>query len=154
MYDPDTRPTEGEMTKAVVAEVVCKKQSDFNVIKVDEEQRIIFGWASVTKYQGEYVVDLQNEIIRTETLHKAVNEFMKSVRVGKVLHDGEQTGTIIHSFPISKEVCEALGIQSDKEGWLTGYYVEDDDLWEAVKSGDYREFSIGGNADKSEFYAD
>lgn len=125
--------------------------SDFKIIKVDEDQRIIFGWASVTTHKGEHVVDLQGDVIRTDTLHKAVNEFMKGVRVGKLLHQGDQVGEIIHSFPMSKEICEALEIQSDKEGWITGYYVTDDTLWDAVKAGDYTEFSIGGRAKKEQF---
>lgn len=126
---------------------------DIKILKADEEHRIIYGWGSVTTYKGEHVVDLEGDIIRTETMHKAVNEFMKGVRVGKLLHQGEQVGEIIHSFPVTKEICEALGIQSDKEGWITGYYVSDDTLWEDVKSGKYAEFSIGGRADKREFDA-
>lgn len=119
----------------------------FNVLKVDEEQRIIYGWGSVTTYKGEVVVDREGDWIATDTLHKAVNNFMKGIRVGKLNHRGEAKGTIVHSFPITKELCDALGIQSDREGWITGYYVEDDDLWESVKAGDYAEFSIGGRGD-------
>lgn len=123
------------------------------ILKIDEEQRIIYGWASVTTLKGEHIVDLQGEVIKTDTLHKAINEFMKGVRVGKLNHSGEQVGQIVHSFPMSKDICEALGIQSDKEGWITGYHVTDDTLWEKVKAGDYAEFSIGGRAQKGEFNA-
>jgi len=121
------------------------------ILKIDEEQRIIYGWASVTTYKGEHVVDLQGDVIRTDTLHKAFNKFMKGVRVGKLNHSGEQVGQIVHSFPMSKEICEALGIQSDKEGVISGFHVTDDALWEKVKSGEYAEFSIGGYAQKGEF---
>jgi hypothetical protein len=86
-------------------------------------------------------------------MHKAVNEFMKGVRVGKLMHDGEQVGQIIHSFPITDDICKALGIQSDMEGWITGYHVESDSLWEDVKSGKYAAFSIGGAAKKEEYIA-
>jgi predicted house-cleaning noncanonical NTP pyrophosphatase (MazG superfamily) len=145
-----------EAIRAVVAEIMSKEHKDegFRILKVDEEQRIIYGWASVTTFKGEPVVDRQGDVIATETLHKAVNEFMKGVRVGKLLHQGEQVGEIIHSFPVTKEICEALGIQSEKEGWITGYFVTKDDLWEDVKAGTYAEFSIGGRAQKREFNAD
>lgn len=125
-------------------------KEEFEVIKVDEEQRIVYGWASVTKVDDELIVDRQGDLIETETLHKAVNEFMKEVRVGKLMHSGEPVGQIIHSFPVSKEIMGALGIQTNKEGWITGYYVEDDNLWEDVKSGKYAAFSIGGSAMKEE----
>lgn len=122
----------------------------FKVLKVDDEQRIIYGWASVTKVDGQYLVDRQGDVIKTETLHKAVNEFMKKVRVGKLMHSGEQVGEIIHSFPVGDDI-DKLGIQTNKEGWLIGYHVTDDKLWEDVKSGKYSEFSIGGKAGKREF---
>ena len=128
-----------------------KSEQTIKILKIDEEQRIIYGWASVTTYKGELVVDLQGDVIKTETLHKAFNEFMKGVRVGKINHSGEQVGQIVHSFPMSKDICEALEIQSDKEGVISGFHVTDDALWEKVKSGEYAEFSIGGRAQKQEF---
>lgn len=128
-----------------------KAPETFRILKIDEDQRIIFGWASVTTYKGELLVDLHGDVIKTETLHKAFNEFMKGVRVGKINHSGEQVGQIVHSFPMSKEICDALEIQTDKEGVIAGFYVIDDTLWEQVKSGDFAEFSIGGRAQKQEF---
>jgi len=121
----------------------------FEILKVDEEQRIIFGWGSVTKVDEKLVEDMQGDVIQTETLHKAVNEFMKGIRVGKLEHQGEPVGQIVHSFPVSKEICDALGIQTNKEGWIVGFYVQDDSLWGQVKSGEYSEFSIGGVAEHS-----
>lgn len=137
MWEKDT--TVSEATKA---------QADFKVLKVDEEQRIIFGWGSVTKVDDELVEDLQGDVIETETLHKAVNEFMKGIRVGKLEHQGDAVGQIVHSFPVSKDICEALEIQTNKEGWIVGFYVQDDALWNQVKSGEYSEFSIGGVAEQ------
>jgi len=154
-YEDYVEPDEDRMVealRAVVAEIMNKSKVD--VIKIDEEHRIVYGWASVTTNKGEYVVDRQGDVIKTETLHKAVNEFMKGVRVGKLMHMGEPVGQIVHSFPVTKEICSALGIQSDKEGWITGYYVEDDNLWADVKSGKYASFSIGGRATKEEYIAD
>lgn len=155
IIDDDGKPT-GQMVGHKVSTLRKSEptQNDFKIIKVDEEQRIIYGWASVTTYKGELVVDRQGDIIRTETLHKAINEFMENVRVGKLMHEGEQVGQIIHSFPITKDICAALGIQSDMEGWITGYKVYDDTLWEDVKVGKYGAFSIGGAAMKEEYLAD
>lgn len=123
------------------------------IIKVDEEHRIIYGWASVTTVNGELLVDKHGDVIRTETMEKACNEFMKDVRVGKLMHQGEQVGQIVHSFPITNEIMSALDIQSDKEGWITGYHVTDDALWQDVKTGKYTAFSIGGSATKDEYIA-
>lgn len=153
-YNEVTEDRMVEALRAVVAEIMTKaNETHFKIVKVDEEQRIVYGWASVTTYKGELVVDRQGDVIRTETMHKAINEFMKGIRVGKLMHAGEPVGQILHSFPVTKDICSALGIQSDREGWITGYYVEDDALWKDVKSGKYPAFSIGGAAKKEEFIA-
>lgn len=123
------------------------------ILKVDEEQRIIYGWASVATEKGEPVIDLQGDVIAMSTLEKAVNEFMEHVRVGKTMHVGEQTGVVIHSLPVSKEIAGALGIQADREGWVVGYKVYDESVWQMVKSGELRAFSIGGRAIKEEYNA-
>src|SRR6056297_1879377 len=123
------------------------------ILKVDEEQRIIYGWASVITEKGETVVDRQGDVIEAETLVKAVNEFMEHVRVGKTMHEGEATGQVIHSLPVTKEICGALGIQCDREGWVVAYKVYDDAVWKRVKSGELRAFSIGGRAVKEDYLA-
>ena len=120
------------------------------ILKADDEQRMVYGWASVITENGEPVVDRQGDMIEAETLVKAVNDFMEHVRVGKTMHVGEQTGVIVHSMPITKEIGEALGVHSDREGWVVAYKVYDDSVWEMVKSGELAAFSIGGRAMKQE----
>lgn len=120
------------------------------ILKVDDEQRMVFGWASVVTENGEMVVDRQGDMIEPETLVKAVNEFMEHVRVGKAMHIGEQVGVVVHSLPITKEIGDALGIQSNREGWVVAYKVYDDAVWDMVKSGELAAFSIGGRALKEE----
>ncbi len=128
----------GEMTKSI----------EGKILKTDEEQRMVYGWASVVTEKGEPVVDRQGDVIEADTLVKAVNGFMEHVRVGKTMHVGEQTGVIVHSMPITKEIGESLGISSDREGWIVAYKVYDDAVWDMVKSGELAAFSIGGRAIK------
>ena len=134
-----------------IMRTVMNKSVEGKILKVDEEQRIIYGWASVATEKGEDVVDLQGDVIKMDTLEKATNEFMEHVRVGKTMHIGEQTGMIIHSLPLSTDIAKALGIQADREGWIVGYKVYDDSVWQMVKSGELRAFSIGGYATKEEY---
>jgi hypothetical protein len=134
---------------------MTKAEADITgqILKVDEEQRIIYGWASVITEKGETVVDRQGDVIEAETLVKAVNDFMEHVRIGKTMHEGEATGQVIHSLPVTKEICDALGIQCDREGWVVAYKVYDDAVWDRVKSGELRAFSIGGRATKEDYVA-
>jgi len=149
-YNEVTEDRMVEALRAVVAEIMHKADITGKILKVDEEQRLIFGWASVITEKGEAVVDLQGDIIEADVLVKAVNEFMENVRVGKTMHVGEETGKVIHSLPVTKEICDALGIQSDLEGWVVAYKVYDDSVWDRVKSGELRAFSIGGRAQREE----
>tara|TARA_R110002110_G_scaffold282284_1_gene496679 strand:- start:1347 stop:2195 length:849 start_codon:yes stop_codon:yes gene_type:complete len=143
-----------EALRAIVAEVIGKKMINTNIegkiLKTDDEQRMVYGWASVVTEDGEAVVDRQGDVIEAATLVKAVNEFMEHVRVGKAMHTGEQVGTVVHSLPITKEIGDALGIQSNREGWVVAYKVFDDTVWDMVKSGELAAFSIGGRAMKEE----
>lgn len=121
------------------------------ILKIDDEQRIVYGWASVSTEKGDKVVDTQGDVIEMSTLEKAVNGFMEHVRIGKTMHDGPPTGIILHSMLVSKELSESLGIQSDMEGWIVGYKVYDQSVWNRVKSGELRAFSIGGYAQREEY---
>jgi len=127
---------------------LTKMDIEGKILKADDEQRIVYGWASVITENGERVVDRQGDVIEADTLVKAVNDFMENVRVGKTMHTGEQTGMVIHSLPITKEIGDSLGIQSDREGWVVAYKVYDDEVWKMVKSGELAAFSIGGRAIK------
>ena len=129
------------------------KDIEGKILKADEEQRMVYGWASVVTEKGEPVVDRQGDVIEPETLVRAVNKFMEHVRVGKEMHKGDQIGAVIHSMPVTKEIGEALGIQSDREGWVVAFKVYNDDVWEKVKTGELAAFSIGGRAVKEDYDA-
>lgn len=142
-----------EALRMIIEEILKGEPIEGRILKVDDEQRIIYGWASVVTVKGEPVIDHQGDVIKADTLVKAVNEFMEHVRVGKTMHEGEETGKVIHSLPITKEIADALGIQCDREGWVVAYKVYDDDVWKRVKSGELRAFSIGGRATKEDYIA-
>lgn len=139
-----------EMTKANIEQEGQSCDLEGKILKTDDEQRMVYGWASVVTEKGVPVIDRQGDVIEADTLVKAVNNFMEHVRVGKAMHTGDQVGVVVHSLPITKEIGEALGIQSDREGWVVAYKVYDDAVWAMVKSGELAAFSIGGRATKEE----
>ena len=123
-------------------------QSTVPVVKVDKEQRIVWGWASVSTIKGEPVVDAHGDKIAPNEMEAAANEFMLSVRTAKAMHKGSKVGEVIHSFPLTKELGEALGVSSDKEGWIIAMKIHDDETWEKVKTGEFGAFSIGGMGER------
>tara|TARA_R110002020_G_scaffold148803_3_gene324876 strand:+ start:1055 stop:1474 length:420 start_codon:yes stop_codon:yes gene_type:complete len=125
-------------------------QTAGKITKMDEEQRMIYGYASICTKGEEYIVDRQGDIIAPEVMEKAATEFMLGARNGLTMHKGEPTTTIVHSMPLTKSIKESLGIESDNEGWAIAVKVHCDDTWDAAKSGQFTGFSIGGRATKRE----
>lgn len=114
------------------------------IIKIDDAARIVWGWASVVSIDGVPMIDRQGDIISPEVMTKAADNFMADVRTAKAMHEGGKIGEVIHSFPLTKALGEALGVHSALEGWIVAMKVHDDDVWNRVKSGELAAFSIGG----------
>lgn len=114
------------------------------IIKLDDEARIVWGWASVVSIDGKPLIDRQGDIIAPEVMTKAADSFMADVRTAKAMHAGGKIGEVIHSFPLTKELGAALGVHSALEGWIVAMKVHDDGVWNRVKSGELSAFSIGG----------
>ena len=143
------------VVEAIMEFVVEKSKVQFEsrgeVTKMDDEQRIVYGYASVISKNGEPIVDLQGDVISAAEMEKAASDFMLGARVGKTMHKGEATTTIIHSFPMTNETKKAYQIESPYEAWLIAVKVHDDETWEKVKAGKLKDFSIGGKAKRREF---
>jgi cation transport regulator ChaB len=125
---------------------VNKSFEETKILKVDDEQRIVYGWASVVSEDGEPVVDTQGDVISPVEMEKMANDFMLDVRTAKAMHKGEKIGEVIHSLPLTADLAKALGVHTDLEGWIVGMKIYDDAVWAAVKGGDFGGFSIGGRA--------
>jgi hypothetical protein len=129
---------------------VSKSVEQAKVVKMDDEQRIVWGWASVVTEDGKAVVDTQGDVISPEEMEKMANSFMLDVRKAKAMHEGEQIGEVIHSMPLTNELMNRFGIYSDREGWIIAMKVHDDDTWSEMKKGRFTGFSIGGKAGSRE----
>jgi hypothetical protein len=117
-----------------------------SITKVDEEQQMVYGFASVIEENGQAVVDLQDDVITEKELIKAAHEFMRNSRDGHSMHAGITKGDIPESIVLTKTLQAALGVDIQKVGWLIGYHVSDPDTWDRVKKGELQAFSIGGSA--------
>ena len=118
--------------------------------KVDEEQRMVWGWAYLCVDEaGQQVVDHSGDVVSLEDVHKAARDFMLESRTGGAMHDG-RIGEVCESLVVTDAVAEELQIASLKRGWFIGLHVEDDEAWAGVKAGKFRAFSIGGTADTEE----
>ncbi len=123
------------------------------VAKVDQERRLVFGWASVAiDKSGQTVTDSYDDQIDIEELENAAYQFTLHFRELNAEHEGPARGALVESMVFTQEKAEAMGIPEGvvPEGWWVGFYVEDDDAWALVKSGKYPMFSIEGWASREE----
>lgn len=118
------------------------------ISKVNEEKRLAFGWASVIiDADGDAVIDHQSDRISIPELEKAAYEYVQKSRQSTEMHVRKGVAELVESVVITPEKREAMGIDgAGVSGWWVGFRVNDSSVWDKVKSGDYREFSIGGTA--------
>lgn len=116
------------------------------ISKLDDEQRMVWGWASVIEEGGSVVTDKQDDQIEIAELSKAAHGFMRDSRVGGDMHEELGIGDVVESIVFTPDLQKALGVKLDKVGWFIGLHVTSDDVWKRVKSGDLKAFSFGGRA--------
>ena len=132
-----------------------EESQNFNIMKTDDDKRLIFGWANVAiTLDGVQVVDHQKDMIDPEDLEEAVYDYVLNFRDGGEEHipNLRKKARMVESCMFTKEKMKAMGIPEGivPEGWWIGFYVDDDDAWEKVKDGTYQMFSIEGNGIREE----
>lgn len=127
----------------------------FIITKSDDDERLVFGWANVAvRVDGEQITDWQGDMIDPEELEKAAYDYVADFGTAGEMHMRGGVGKVIESCVFTKEKAEALGIPPEilPEGWWVGFRIEDEEVWEKIKSGEYTMFSIGGEAKREPVY--
>lgn len=132
-----------------------------DIIKLDSEQQLVFGWFSVVAIAGKPVTDTQGDVISAETLEQSAYEFVLTARKAGEMHDTDKSddvvgvGRLVESVVFTKEKQEAmLKSLHDQDidavldlgcvAWWGGFRVSDPATWKRIKVGELRAFSIGG----------
>jgi len=113
------------------------------VFKVDESLGLVFGFAIVSKIDGEPYFDVQGDHIPEDAMLKAATDFMSKSRQAKEMHQGQPTGDVLFAFPMTTEIAKSLGIETATTGLLIGMRPGAEAL-EKFRDGTYTGFSIGG----------
>lgn len=145
----DEAPSKDIVTKSITWE------GEFS--KVDEDKKQVFGWCSLTKIDGEPVVDRQGDYIPLEEVEKSAYQYVVNSRKGGDMHkrDGElpiHASDMIESFVVTPDKLQQMGLEENAlpHGWWVGFKVNNDNLWEEVKKGDKVHFSIHGKGKRVE----
>ena len=122
------------------------------ISKMDTDKRQVFGWASISKKDGQTVLDLQGDSIDTDELERAAYKYILDSRKGGHEHQKNDDNTPVHvadiieSFVVTPEKKATMGLPDDMpEGWWVGMKVHDDKVWELAKSGELAGFSVHGS---------
>ena len=121
-------------------------------LSLNEEKRELLGVALIPDFpiyrrdeQGEYYVTFNAESIRKIAIdfYKKLNVNMADVEHS---HDMENGITYFQSMILDKEngICPTAFKDLPDGTWLVGCKVDNDSVWDAVKSGEVKGFSIDG----------
>ena len=118
---------------------------------------LAFGWASVSiRADGELIEDWQGDIIAPCELEEAAYEYVRLYGEGGEMHERGGVAVLIESVVFTDDKMAAMGIPTGTlpVGWWIGFKVLDEDVWEKVKDGTYKMFSIEGEAERVEVKSD
>ena len=94
------------------------------IAKLDETQRLVFGYASTE------TLDSQGEIVRKEAIEAALPDYMRFANI-REMHQPSAVG-------VAREA------ELDDKGLHLAAKIVDDEAWQKVVQGVYKGFSIGG----------
>ena len=93
------------------------------------------------------VKDAQNDIYSADEVRTACHKYMEEYRGLGLMHEKDAAGKVVILECYVAPCDFSIGEEAVKAGtWLMGFGIRDDDLWSAVKSGEYTGLSIGGSA--------
>ncbi len=122
---------------------------EYTVAKSIPYRQIVFGWASIAMLKdGTIPLDWQDDIIPIPELETMAYNYVEFYGQSGVQHQGEPLGHVIESMAFTPDKMEALGIPEGTVhyGWWIGFHVPDIDVYEKIKNGELKQFSIQGAA--------
>lgn len=123
---------------------ITKIEATSEVCKVDESLGLVFGYAMVSKIDGEPHFDLQGHHIPEDTMLRTLAKFMETGAIAKEMHSGEPVGKYVFAFPLTTDIAKSLDILPMQTGAIVAMKPENPEILNKFASGEYTGFSIGG----------
>ena len=130
--------------------VALSKEEEKRVFLESDERHMVYGAAlipdkDIYRNNGEQEFYIS---FTKESIEKMSQDFMKNYRQNEVTLDHDEMAndiTITESWLVEdpyKDKANALGINVPKGSWMVGMKVNQIDVWERVKSGELKGFSV------------
>lgn len=137
------------MTNHSAQERGFQSYGEAQVVKVSPKLGLVFGYAIVSKINGEDYYDHHGDHIPEESMLKAAVGFMETDRVAGDMHQRDEKGEVVKSgqilfaFPMTQEIADSLDITVKQTGLLVAMKPSPE-VMKKFESGEYTGFSIGG----------
>lgn len=126
--------------------------------RADEDRMQVFGWMYVSEdSDGVQIEDDKKGIMPPEVLERGAYDFVANHRIMSAQHAREadrttpvQFGHCIESMFFDRTKWDLLGgkpASAPVSAWWVGFQITDPAIWQAVKRGDFKDFSLAGVAE-------
>jgi hypothetical protein len=128
-----------------------KKNYTALIKNVDQEQRIISGPVLVPDEE-----DLQKDLVSEHEIVKAAHGFMKDYQNINLMHSNKYDEFTQDVVPVESVVLKndvdfyGNGEVLKKGTWILDVFVGNDDVWDLIKDGKIRGYSVEGEATREE----
>lgn len=134
----------------------AEKIFDFRlkIIEKSDDEQLVFGWLYQCEDRvGKQIVDHSGEVVAVHELEKASYGFaLESRKAGEMHRKTEGVGRLCEIIVTTREKQKAMGLPDGALpiGIWVGFKVDDREVWQKIKSGEYSMLSFGGRAIKEE----
>lgn len=122
----------------------------FYISKTEDEQIVsgIVMQGTPPELESDPHVDSQGDWIKATTLTKAAREFMSRGKfIFDINHDGQEYEfDVLESYVVDEDDIQKFGVEIQKGAWVMTLQIDDDDVWQKIKSGALSGFSPFGSA--------
>lgn len=109
------------------------------IFKADEERRLVYGVIAESD-----MIDAQGDVMNARTIEDMAHDYMIRSRKFDDRHNWKQVAAMLVESWIVREDTNLFGQPVKAISWVIGVKVFDDMIWQKIKSGVYKAFSIGG----------
>lgn len=118
------------------------------IAKVSDELGIVFGWAIISKLDGQDYYDTQGDFISEEVMLRAATSYVSDGAIAKEMHVGDAKGRMVFVWPMTDDIAKAMGISTNQTGLMVAMRPDSPEVLQKFKDGTYSGFSIGGRGER------
>lgn len=124
-------------------ETVATESYNFQLVSEESEERYVLGPVLIPNH-----LDLNGTMFPERIVRKTAHDFMTKYQTNKFMHMlglREEDVNIVESYILQSD-STINGVDYKKGTWMMGIIVHNNTIWNYIKEGKIRGFSIGGRA--------